>query len=208
MAEVLCELKDVLMEGDMSEEDAGSDASNVLTDYISAFSSAIVQYCSFSFESKTITDIEVMAPSIMIGMDGSLYAFLRYANIRSVASFQWRMTPLVPYETIDTERVLCFPAEDVNEMSGVIRVLGDWLPFRTSLATSLLQAKITANVGFTEIPGPIKKACARLVWWSYKQRDTPPQGKTAIPSLGVLVIPDAWPNSAIALLQPYKNVRL
>lgn len=70
-----------------------------------------------------------------------------------------------------------------------------------------LACRLSAVVGWAEaeIPADFELQVRKLVVWAYKRRETAAE-KTAIPELGVVIIPQAWPPDIKDGLKDYVRV--
>lgn len=70
-----------------------------------------------------------------------------------------------------------------------------------------LSCRLSAVVGWeeAEIPADFELQIRKLVFWAYKRRETAAE-KTAIPELGVVIIPQAWPPDIKDGLKDYVRV--
>lgn len=76
---------------------------------------------------------------------------------------------------------------------------------------SRLQMRLSFTGGWAalgDVPSDFEYGCRRLCWMEYKKRDQAEMGKTAIPELGVVITPGAWPADVKRVFESYRRVVL
>lgn len=82
----------------------------------------------------------------------------------------------------------------------IVRCYGDYRAWRGHA----LRVAMSYTGGWNEarLPDDFRWLTTRACWWEFKKRDAPME-KTAIPEMGVVVIPQAWPHDLKEGFMPY-----
>jgi hypothetical protein len=75
---------------------------------------------------------------------------------------------------------------------------------------SRVQMRLSYTGGWADanIPQDFAWYVQRLCWVEFKKRETAEVGKTAIPEMGIVIVPQAWPTDVKAGLSSYRRVVL
>jgi hypothetical protein len=167
----------------------------VMAQLITGMSRAIDLYCHQAFSLATYTADVLRA---LVDADGILTCYPAVPTMAAPSAVAWRparasaWTDLVP-GALDVE---------INRFGCVARLLDKtYLNYRGAR----LQMRLSYVGGYADLaalPADFEWAMRSLCWWAYQKRSAP-QDKTAIPDLGVLIIPGDWPPHIKAMFGYY-----
>jgi hypothetical protein len=175
----------------------------VITGLIPALSKAVENYCDQSFGAATLTQLGTgQSFNAVIDRDGLLTFYPPYNPVNAVTALQYRTRGLAGWQALDPTQL------DIENLDcgPVVRLYGYTSLFQRIRAMGgRVQVQANFMAGYADLdalPADLEFAVRRLVWWAYKKRSAAEE-KTAIPEMGVLVIPNAWPPDVAKLLVPY-----
>ena len=172
------------------------DEASVMADLVTAMSRAIEVYCSMTFCAATRTHERVRG---LVDAEGVLSAWLAVPTVDVITAAAWRRSASAAWVDLADAGAL-----DIEEhpFGSVVRVLDrSYLGYRGSR----LELRLSYTGGWTSlaaVPPDFEWAMRALCWWAYQKRSAPSE-KTAIPELGVLIIPQAWPLNVKAMFKNY-----
>lgn len=139
-----------------------------------------------------------------IDTDGVLQCWPACPTMQAPTAIEWKQAADVAWQDISTATI-----DIVESASGCqFRVLSpNLLGYRGN--RMLLRLSFTggwATLG--DVPADFEYGVRRACWMEYKKRDQAEMGKTAIPELGVIVTPSAWPDDLKRVFSDYKRVVL
>lgn len=164
---------------------------------VTAASRMVDEFCEQVFYRRTITAERCTA---VVTPEGRLRVVAKAPTITAISALSFRPAGQDDWQVVwpdELEWVDKKPGAAIETTRrGYKRVRG-----------GRIEARLSATLGWTadEIPADFEMAVRRLVYASYKRRETP-EDKTAIPELGMVIIPQAWPPDVKVNLQPYKQV--
>jgi hypothetical protein len=167
----------------------------VMGSLITGMSRAIDQYCNQAFSAATYTQEQQRA---LIDADGVLTCWPAVPTMAAPSAADWRQAKNSSWTSLD---VASLDVEQ-NTFGCVVRVLDKtYLSYRGQR----LQMRLTYTGGYANLaalPADFEWAMRALCWWAYQKRSAP-QDKTAIPDLGVLIIPGNWPPHIKGMFKSY-----
>ncbi len=176
----------------------------VINTIIPAMSAAVENnFCNQTFGVSSVNQVGTGSSyRAVIDEDGILTFYPPYNPINAVTALQYRQRGSLTWQNLvpanlDIQNQDCGP---------VLRLYGaNFSYLRANQAKIQVQATFTAGfANLAALPADLEYAVRRLVWWAYKKRSAS-EDKTAIPEMGMLIIPSAWPADVVALLSPYKR---
>jgi hypothetical protein len=179
--------------------DSGSGTSKdaLINNLITEYSRALDRYCSQSFYQQTITAAKYRA---IVDKAGLLTFYPPVAQVNTVSTASWRFRGINSWNTLDPTVI------DIanSDHGSVLRVYG--LDFSSNRNTALeVQITCTAGVALNSLPEDLALTATRLAWWGFKKSSAPME-KTAMPEMGVLIIPTSWPSDIKQMLTPFRNL--
>ena len=101
---------------------------------------------------------------------------------------------------------LSISGADVYEQNHgcIVRFLGLSL---LAIRGKRIQVRMSYQGGWADLetfPDELRGAARELAWWTFQRRSAP-MDQTALPDLGVLIIPGSWPANIRRTLDNYKN---
>ena len=166
----------------------------LMADLITGMSRSIDTYCNQQFSLATYSS-QVL--SALIDSDGILTCYPPVPTISAITAADWRQG-LSP-----THTTLSISALDIEEhaFGCVVRSAGNYLRYRGGrISMRLSYTGGWANLA--AVPSDFEWAMRCLCWWAYQKRSAPTE-QTAIPELGVLVIPGNWPPHIVGMFRNY-----
>lgn len=159
-------------------------------------SRVIDEECSMNFGPQTQVN-QVVRPQI--DPDNLLTAWLPVPTINTVSALSWKLGTTTQWTAIsDLTQV---ETENRNDGS-VLRLI---TPTFQQYRGNRIQARVSYTSGWanlTAVPADFEFLTRRLCWWEYKKIDAP-MDKTAMPALGVVIVPQGWPQELRRRLRPY-----
>lgn len=171
----------------------------VMAALVTATSRKIDDYCNMYFSSTAWTARVFPA---RVDVEGVLTAWLPSPTVTALTAADWRLGAQSTWTSIDS--TLFDTETDIEPgLDGcVLRVLDQ--SYRVYRGRRL-QMRVTYTGGWaslSDIPSSFEWAVRRACWWEYKKRDAPME-KTAMPQLGVVVVPQSWPPDLKEAFKPY-----
>jgi hypothetical protein len=162
----------------------GNTDDTIIGSAITGYSRLVDEYCRMQFSQATYTEQQYRAE---VSADGLLKVWTdtpTIANLTAAAYKSRRQATWTPLSLGD--------AETENRPFGSFAFFrGNYSGYRgESLRVRLTYTGGWANLA--AVPSSFEFLMRRLVWWIYRKRDAPDE-KTAIPEMGVLIIPSQWP---------------
>jgi hypothetical protein len=170
----------------------------LLTSLVTAVSRKVDEYCHQAFSAGTVADARVYA---LIDASGVLLAYPPVPTVTSVTSASLR----VGNTTTTTDLVAAdFDIEDRTD-GAILRLFGhDYRSVRSSRPPALVLSYTGGWTDLGDVPADFEWLVRRACWWEYKKREAPME-KTAIPEMGMVIVPQSWPIDLIQGFAPYKR---
>lgn len=171
------------------------DEGALMADLVTGISRAIDVYCSQAFSLATYAS---QVQNALIDTDGVLTCYPAVPTISAISALGWRIGGVATYATPDVSGL------DIEEASFgcVVRLLGqNLLGYRGGRLT----VRMSYTGGWADlagVPSDFEYAMRALCWWAYQKRSAPSE-RTAIPDLGVLIIPGNWPPHIKSMFRNY-----
>ena len=167
----------------------------LMAELVTGYSRAIDQYCNQAFSAETYADQELRA---LVDAEGVLTCYPKVptmaapsaAGYRRGSSSAW--VDLSP-SALDVEQ---------NTFGCVVRMLDQ--DFSGQRGQRLLM-RLTYTGGYANLaalPNDFEWAMRALCWWAYQKRSAPAD-RTAIPEMGIVIVPSNWPPHIKGMFKPY-----
>jgi hypothetical protein len=162
---------------------------------VTGMSRAIDTYCSQNFSLTTYT-LEVHRA--VIDMDGVLTCYPNVPTMTTPTAGDWRLGKSSSWSALSPANL----DVEINPFGCVVRnVNSNLLAYRGAR----VEMRLSYTGGYADLaslPSDFEWAMRGLCWWAYQKRSAP-NDTTAIPDLGVLIIPGNWPPHIKAAFRPY-----
>lgn len=162
---------------------------------VTSLSRSIDQYCNQVFYQQAYTAQVLRA---LIDSDGVLECWPKVPTMAAPTVADWRLARSLTWESVSVANL----DVELNPFGCVVRVLNtNYLQWRGARA----QMRLSYTGGWADlnaVPLDFQLAMDALCAWAY-QRRTASSDKTAIPELGVLIIPGSWPPHIKQAFRPY-----
>jgi hypothetical protein len=172
----------------------------LLSALISACSAKVDNYCGQVFGQATYTNDTLRA---QVDEEGLLTCWPSVPVISALTSASWKLMADTAWTSIDLSSSSAYDIVQSNSGCTVRFISPElFMPYRPYR----MRVRATYTAGWANlaaVPADFEIVVRRLVHWTYKQRDSV-QGKTAMPSLGVVIIPQDWPADVKRDLVPFK----
>ena len=167
----------------------------VMASLVTAMSRAIDTYCSQAFSLTTYTLESYRA---LVDQEGVLTCYPPVPTMTTPTAADWRPGRSSSWTALDTSRL----DVETNPFGCVVRTLdSSYLSWRGAR----VQLRLSYSGGWANlaaVPADFEWAMRALCWWAYQKRSAP-QDTTAIPDLGVLIVPGTWPPYIRELFKDY-----
>lgn len=167
----------------------------VMADLVTGMSRGIDRYCNQVFCANTYTNELLRA---QVDLDGVLTCYPPVPSITSISAASYRSGASASYLDLQASDL----DVEQNTFGCVVRVLSrGFLAYRGMR----LQMRLSYTGGWaalSDVPADFEWAMRALCWWAYQKRSAPTE-KTAIPEMGVLVIPGNWPGHIKHMFKNY-----
>lgn len=174
------------------------DERGVMAEIVTAASRAIDSHCRQAFSRETYAGQRLRG---VIDADGVLVCSPPLPTIVSLSALEYRVAPATAW--------LSAPLADVDvEETGhgcTVRWLSAGL---TASRGRRVDVRLSYTGGYAsrdELPADLRWAARAVAWYEYQRRSAP-LDKTAIQSMGIVVIPGDWPKHITSRLAPYAKV--
>lgn len=172
----------------------------LMQDVVTAISRQVDIWLSQNFAAQTYTDLVMRYPQI--DADGILQCWLPCPVASAPTAIAWKIAASPTWTDISSATVDLFASNSGCQL----RIVSPNLIWARTYRV-LMKVSFTGGwASLSEVPADFEYACRRLCWMEYKKRDQADQGKTAIPQLGVIVTPGAWPADVRRAFSGYKRV--
>lgn len=167
----------------------------VMASAITGMSRAIDQYCNQTFYQQAYTNEALRA---VVDVEGVLTCYPAVPTMSVPTAASYRRGASSSWVTLDTTLL------DVenNTFGCVVRTLDQ--TFLSQRGQRLL-LRLSFTGGWADlaaVPSDFEWAMRALCWWAYQKRSAPSE-KTAIPEMGVLIIPGNWPSHIKGMFRNY-----
>lgn len=165
---------------------------------IPAVSRAIDRYCGQAFSLETYTDLILRA---VVDPDGVLTVYPPCPTMAEPTAAEYRAGNSASWLSLGGGTV------DIEEQPHgcVLRWLGLSL---LDIRFGRIQVKTSFTGGYADMsamPDDLRLAAMGLCWYEFKRREAV-QDKTAIPELGMVIIPGSWPANYRRTLDHFKKM--
>lgn len=165
----------------------------VMADLVTGMSRAIDVYCSQAFSLATYAAQVLRA---IVDQEGVLTCYPAVPSISAITAADYGgsglYTPLVT-SALDIEQ---------NSFGCVVRTFGGVYGAQRGRRVSVRLSYTGGWANLAAVPTDFEWAMRSLCWWAYQKRSAP-SDRTAIPDLGVLIIPGNWPPHIKTMFKPY-----
>jgi hypothetical protein len=172
---------------------------DVMAEVVTAASRAIDTACHQVFYEETYSGQRVRA---RVDRDGVLTIPVPVPVVSSVTAVSYRVGASLELVAADLSSI------DIEEQphGSTVRLLS------TGLLAARSPARVVAEISYTggyanlaALPADLRWAARAVAWYEYQRRSAP-LDKTAMPSMGIVVIPGDWPKHITAKLKHYTRV--
>jgi hypothetical protein len=161
----------------------------VMASLVTAMSRALDAYCNQYLSLTTYTQQILRA---LVDQDGVLTCYPAVPTMSIPTAADFRVTPSSGWTALATSNLDVEIDIEEGKAGCVLRVLNtNYAVYRGRR----MQMRISYAGGWADlasVPKDFEWATRALCWWAYQKRSATAD-KTAIPDLGVLVIPGNWP---------------
>jgi hypothetical protein len=184
----------VLAYGKSQGGSAGEPA--LLVDLVTAVSRKVDEYCHQNFSAGAVTDERVYA---LIDAAGVLLAYPPVPTVSTISAATLRVG-----NTTTTTDLVAADWDIENRHDGaILRLFGrDYRAQRSSRPPALVLSYTGGWTDLDDVPADFEWLVRRACWWEYKKREAPME-KTAIPEMGMVIVPQSWPIDLIQGFGPY-----
>lgn len=167
-----------------------------------AVSRQIDTYLNQVFAQQTYTSQVYRA---QIDTDGVLQCWPACPTMQAPTAIAWKRAFDTTWTDISSSAIT-----EIDESSSgcQFRVLS---PNLASYRGARVQLRLTFTGGWADlsaVPPDFEYAARRAVWIEYKKREQGDMGKTAIPDLGIVILPASWPADLKRMFATYQRVVL
>lgn len=139
-----------------------------------------------------------------IDPDGVLQCWPACPTMSAPTALAWKRASDVSWHDISGASVEVAESNSGCQLRVLNPNLGMYRGNRVQLRLSFTGGWATLD----DVPEAFEYGCRRACWMEYKKRDQAEMGKTAIPELGVVITPGAWPADIKRVFENYKRVVL
>ena len=166
---------------------------NVMASLVTGMSRAVDTYCNQAFSRATYAAQSLRA---LVDQDGVLSCYTPVPTIVSITAADYSsgalFTPLVT-SALDIEE---------HSFGCVVRTFGGSYGGLRGKRVSMRLSYSGGWADLAAVPQDFEWAMRALCWWAYQKRSAPGD-TTAIPELGVLIVPGNWPNYVRDMFKNY-----
>lgn len=165
----------------------------VMASLVTGMSRAIDSYCGQAFSQATYAAQVLRA---QVDQEGVLTCYPAVPEISAISSADYGGGG--QYTTLQTS------ALDIeqNSFGCVVRTFGGVYGAQRGRRVVIRLSYTGGWANLAAAPADFEWAMRSLCWWAYQKRSAP-SDKTAIPDLGVLIIPGSWPPHIKQMFKPY-----
>lgn len=170
----------------------------MMAEVITATSRAVDSACHQNFSRETYTQQRLRAT---IDADGVLTCYPPVPLIVGITELRYRIGAALDWQTSDLSAV----DTDDRPHGSTVRLLNAGL-------LAVRQQRVVVQLSYTggyadraAMPEDLRWATRAACWYEY-QRRTAPMDKTAMPSMGIVVIPGDWPKHITSKLADHTKV--
>lgn len=172
--------------------------SAVMASVVTAVSRAIDGYCVQAFSRETYTDRLLRG---VVDRDGVLSVSAGAPVVPTLSAASYRVGAALAWESLTVSDAEILEAES----GATIRFLGTDLSL---MRFRRVTVKATYTAGYADlaaVPRDLRWAAQALAWLAYQRRSAP-MNSTAMPELGIVINPGAWPPDIKQILNRYLKV--
>lgn len=171
------------------------DESAVMAELVTGYSRAIDQYCNQAFSADAYTNQELRA---VVDVEGVMTCYPKVPVMSTPSAASYRRGSSSSWVDLSAS------ALDVEEntFGCVVRTLDQ--DFSGQRGQRLLM-RLSYTGGYADLaalPSDFEWAMRALCWWAYQKRSAPAD-KTAIPEMGIVIVPSNWPPHIKGMFKPY-----
>jgi hypothetical protein len=169
--------------------------SAIMADLVTGMSRAIDAYCG---QALSVATYAAQTCRALVDRDGVLSCYPPVPTMAVPTAADWRTAKSSNWTALSSSNLDI----EINSFGCVCRVLnGSYLGWRGTR----VQMRLSYTGGWASlaaVPPDFEWAMRSLCWWAYQKRSAP-SDRTAIPDLGVLIIPGNWPPHIKTMFKPY-----
>lgn len=170
----------------------------VMAEVVTAASRAIDRYCHQSFSTETYTDQRLRA---RIDQDGVLTCYPPVPTLTTPTAAAYRVGNALTWTALDLSSIDI----ETHPHGSVVRFL---TPNLVAYRTQRSYVQLSYTGGYANraaLPDDLAWAARAVAWYEYQRRSAP-LDQTAMPSMGIVVIPGDWPRHITSKLTDYVKV--
>jgi len=156
----------------------------VMASLITGMSRAIDTYCNQAFSTATYT---LQSLRTLVDQEGVLACYPPVPSIGSITAADYGGSGGV-FTALTTAAL---DIED-NSFGCVVRTLGSGYGAQRGRRLTMRLSYTGGWANLAAVPADFEWSMRALCWWAYQKRSAPGD-TTAIPELGVLIVPGTWP---------------
>lgn len=169
----------------------------VMARIVTAVSRTIDERCDLAFSRETYTNQRLYG---RLTEHGVLSVALPTVEVSNVTALAARQSPLDTWRTLDVGTV------DLDNRTYGATLFADATILLSSRRIGRpLQIQISYTAGYASaasMPADLRWAAQAAAWYEFQRRSAP-QDTTAMPAMGVVIIPKDWPPHILNRLKPY-----
>ena len=157
----------------------------VMASLITAMSRALDTYCNQAFSLTTYTQQILRA---LIDQEGLLTCYPPVPTMATPTAADWRLGSSSNWSALEVGNL----DVEINTFGCVLRNVNTRFSFYRGARVQMRVSYSGGWANLAALPDDFEWAMRALCWWAYQKRSAP-NDTTAIPDLGVLIIPGSWP---------------
>jgi predicted membrane-bound mannosyltransferase len=175
----------------------------VMNTVIPAVSRAVDTWLNQTFAQQSYSAVVYRA---QIDPDGILQVWLPCPDASAFTAMAWKLGTSMTWNVLAVTATTTYEIEP-SDSGARLRVLS---PTLLAYRGQRVQMRLSYTGGWADanIPQDFAWYAQRLCWVEFKKRETAEVGKTAIPEMGIVIVPQAWPADVKAGLSSYRRVVL
>lgn len=169
--------------------------STVMGQLVTGMSRALDVYCNQAFSLANYVDQRLRA---VVDAEGVLTCYPAVPVVASISAAAYRLGSSSSWVELSTSQL----DTEENTFGCVVRTLDQNFLAQRGGRLQMRLSYVGGYADFAALPSDFEWNVRRLCWWAYKKREAPIE-KTAIPEMGVLLIPSSWPKDIREALRSY-----
>jgi hypothetical protein len=178
-------------------------ADSIIGSAVTAVSRAIDRMCFQAFSQESYTRQRLRGA---VTVDGVLICTPPVPTITALTAARWKPQAATEWQDLDVTTTDYVEWDD-SDSGAIVRFPGaNLVAYRGTPIT----VQLTYTGGWADlnaVPADLEWAARRWAWLEVKRRDAPIE-KTAVPELGVLIVPSDLPPDVVSKLQPFRRTVL